>query len=416
MRTLVRAGRLIGPAGSLPPGSSLLLEDERIEALLDPSESEGIQADRLLDFSAWTVLPGLVDAHVHLAMGAGSSHEAVWRQIRRDTVEGLLPFRVARNACAAMRAGLTTVRDLGDRDGVTLGLRRAARAGLAEAPDLVLAGSPITSPGGHLCNIGIIARGVKAVQVAVEQLVTAGVDQIKVIASGGNMTPGSNPLLPQFDAQELAALVNAAHAAGKRVAAHALCATAIRLAVQAGADTIEHGLWQDERGEDAFDPVLAEQMARSGVAVVMTLSGYLRRDLPGPNDKPGEAEAKQQRLAHFWAPYARLRKAGVRVVAASDAGVRFTPISHPARMLKLLVYGFRLPLREALAMLTVEAAAAIGLTDRGALVGGQRADLVAVEGDLLADPSVLRQVRAVLLAGRLVHMVGGQDATSDGED
>jgi imidazolonepropionase-like amidohydrolase len=276
-----------------------------------------------------------------------------------------------------------------------VGLRQAVRRNLLAAPDLLLAGPPITVPGGHLHRIGLVARGVDQARAAVHTALGHGIDVVKIMASGGIMTPESDSLRPQFALDELRAMVDVAHAAGTPVAAHALSVAAMRVAVEAGVDTIEHGRWIGPDGQPEWDPSLAERMARQEIAVTFTLGGYLRRDLPR-----NVGDAVPTTLTAFWEPYARLRAAGVHVIAASGAGVRLTPIDDPAGMLELLVNGFGVRSVEALDLLTRHPADALGLPDRGRLERGARADVIALDGDPRQDPSALRRVRLVVQDGR----------------
>jgi len=399
VRSLIRCSRILGTRSETLPGSGLLVEDDRILAVLRPAEVRSASADQVLDLEDATLLAGLIDAHVHLSMSAGPTHDAVWSDLRADAADGVLAYRAAANAAAALQAGITTVRDLGDHQLVSLGLRRAERRGLAKTPNLLLAGAPITTPGGHLHPIGLVVRGVDQVRSAVRRLAEAGVDWIKVMASGGNMTAESDGLHPQFVAEELRALVEEAHELGKKVAAHALCTHAIRLAVEAGVDTLEHGLLRSADGQMEWNQAIVEQMAERGISVTATLGGYLRALM---HDHAASTSVRSE-LAAFWDPYQRLRAAGVRVIAASDAGVRLTPIGDPAGMLRLLCYGFDLSFPDALAMLTTEPALALGLADRGWLGPCARADVLAVRGELEGDARRLADVEMVMLGGRIVR-------------
>jgi imidazolonepropionase-like amidohydrolase len=403
VRILLRGGRVLGVHPQVPPGSGLLVDCDRILAILPPAEVASASADQVLDLEETTLLPGLIDAHVHLSMSAGRTHAAVWSDLETDTAQGALPFRVAGNAASALRAGITTIRDLGDHRLVSLALRQAAQRGLTESPSLLLAGAPLTTPGGHLHAIGAVARGVDQVRAAVRRLAHAGVDWIKVMASGGNMTPDSDSLHPQFTAAEMHAVVDEAHAAGKLVAAHALCTEAIRIAVKGGVDTIEHALWRSGDGRHDWDESTVELMAERGVTVTATLGGYLRNLLLAEHSSTDERAAHAATLDDFWAPYRRLRAAGVRVIAASDAGVRLTPIDDPAGMLQLLTDGFGLRLPEALELLTAEPALALRLPDRGWLGAGARADVLAVAGDLECDSRHLANVQMVMSGGQILR-------------
>lgn len=387
MKTLIRAA---GLTGRLHGMCALMVEGTRIVAVLNARDAESASADKYVDLPEVTLAPGLIDAHVHLSMNAAPSHADVWKGLEDEARLGTLSNRVTSSAEAALRAGITTVRDLGDVAAITLQVRAHRTVTM---PKLLLAGPPITSPGGHLDQIGLVARGPEQVRDAAQSLVRQGVDVVKVMASGGNMTTHSDGLRPQFSVDELRAIVEVAHEAGIPVTAHALCVEAIRVAVEAGIDSIEHATMRGADGLDDWDHRLVERMARQGVWVTVTLGGYLRELPPAHPD-----------LGRFWAPFARLRAAGVRVVAASDAGVRLTPIDAPAGMLSLLIDGFRLPGQDALDLLTREPADALGLQDRGRLEPCSTADVIGLDGDPTMDATALRRVRLAVRAGELVWL------------
>ncbi len=366
---------------------------------------------RVLDYGAATLLPGLIDSHVHLAFDAGPDHSSVRAVLEREEQRGLLPARALRNAQLALAAGVTTVRDCGARGLVALRLRDAIAEGLATGPRVLACGMPITTTGGHLHYCGLRADSESDVRKAVRGLVQAGVDAIKIVASGGQMTAGSNPLQPQYPRQVLAAAAEEAHRLGKRLVAHALNAASIRDCFEAGVDTIDHATWSRPDGSIGFDDALGRQLAESSTTVGLTGSGILRQLLP---DLGGDGlEELHERLR----PHRQLLEMGARVVVHSDAGVRFTPCDAFVLSLRVMEAGLDAPRMAVLQAATARAAEAVGLAHEiGTLEVGKRADLVVLDGNPLDDLGYLRNVRCVLRDGRVVvdagaiALVGAADA------
>jgi len=296
---------------------------------------------------------------------------------------------------------VTTVRDLGDRHYRTLAARE-----LPGLPRVVTAGPPITEPGGHCHYLGGEASGVEGVRRAVDEHVERGVDVIKVMASGGMLTTGSDAFGVQFSDEELRAVVEAAHRAGLQVLAHAHSLAGIRHAVTAGVDGIEHLTGLAPEGLALPDEVI-ELVAAAGVQVCPTAGADPDKVPPPELMSPGLREALERmgldfptlratRLGHF----ARLRSHGVKVVSGTDAGIS------PAKahggvgfaVLDLVAAGY--PVAEALATATSGAAESCGLgAVTGSLVAGSAADLLVVDGDLSTDPRALLRPVEVMVRG-----------------
>lgn len=339
------------------------------------------------DLPGCTALPGLVDTHVHLVLDA--TDDPVAGLDRRDD-EALHEAMVAAGR-RALAAGITTVRDLGDRDYATLSLRDRL-----DLPRLVLAGPPVTTPSGH-CHFlgGATPPDVAGVERAVAERAERGVDVVKVMASGGTLTPGTRQETSQFSPTVLRALVAAAHRHGLPVTAHAHGTASVAEALDAGADGLEHVTFWAADGVDAPDALL-EGLARSEVPIGATL-GY---DPPG--DHSALPQGLRDRLPTIHANLARLRAAGGRVVVGTDAGV--AAVKHhgvlPFAACQLAEMGAT-PL-EVLETLTRGAARACHLADVGHLSPGAAADVLVVRGDPLADLARLRDVELVVRAGRVV--------------
>jgi imidazolonepropionase-like amidohydrolase len=341
------------------------------------------------DLTGCSLLPGLIDTHVHLALVGNSADEQI--ALVRSASEDELLAGMRLHAEEALRAGQTTIRDCGSPGGTALGARRACESGEWLGPRLLVAGRPITTATGHCHWMGLVAQDSDEVRAAVRELVDEGVDFIKVMATGGMMTPGSDPYRPQYSQVELDALVTEAHRLSRRVAAHVLCAAGLRLALNAGVDTIEHGWTITGRRQD-IDDELALRMARDGAIGSVTAHHALRTLL-----RDGEVGELRSRLAG----HRRFRERGVRLVVHSDAGTPGTAFGAFAESVEVYRVGLETSLSEAIAAATSTAAAALGIeSEIGAVKPGLRADLLAVEGDLREDPLGLRRVRRVIRDGR----------------
>jgi imidazolonepropionase-like amidohydrolase len=344
---------------------------------------------RIHDLEGCSLLPGLIDTHVHLALAGNSAAEQI-AFVRSASEEELLA-RMRLHAEEALRAGQTTLRECGAPGGTALVARRACESGEWLGPRLLVAGRPITTRTGHCHWMGLVAEGSDEVRAAVRELVDEGVDFVKVMATGGMMTPGSDPYRPQYSQVELDALVREAHRFSRRVAAHVLCAAGFRLALNAGVDTIEHGWTITGRRQD-IDDELALRMVRDGAIGSVTAHHALRMLL-----RDGDVGELRNRLAG----HGRFRQRGVRLVVHSDAGTPGTAFGAFAESVEVYRVGIGTSLSEAIAAATSTAAVALGIeSETGAVEPGLRADLLAVEGDLREDPLALRRVRRVIRGGR----------------
>ncbi|HKC08011.1 MAG TPA: amidohydrolase family protein [Methylomirabilota bacterium] len=389
--TLVLSGaRIIDGTGAEPVrGRSVVVEGGVITAVVDDARAPRGNG---LDLAGYTLLPGLINCHVHLCFGAEADPV---RPLREEPL-ALTAIKALLRARETARAGVTTVRDLGGREYVEIAARRAIQEGLIDGPRILAAGRPVCMTGGHGHWLGREADGPDDARKAVREQLKAGADVIKIIATGGVMTPGVEPGSPQMTLEEMRAAIEEARKAGRRTAAHAMAATGISEAIDAGITSIEHGVFLTEE--------IVAHMRRDGTFLVPTLNapiaiaaGGLAAGIPQFMVRKSEqvvpAHVASFQLAH---------RAGVRIAAGADSG---TPLNFHGSLLPELTlmvkYGMT-PL-EAIRSATVTAADCLGLGEvTGRVAPGCAADLIAVAGDPAERIEALADLKLVLVNGRAV--------------
>ncbi|QGN58800.1 amidohydrolase family protein [Nostocoides sp. HKS02] len=402
----IRGGTVLtGDGGGALTDSAIGLRDGLIEHVIPWIDLDGELRADAIDLSEYTIAPGFIDAHVHLLFTCESDHEVTRTTFQRSSTAELA-LTGARNAVECLLGGITTVRDLGDTRLVVLALRDAIAAGTLPGPRVQSAGAPLTTTGGHLHWCGNTADSVDEVRKVVRALCTAGVDVLKIMASGGNMTRESNVRDPQFSLEELTVAVTEAHRFGRRVAAHSLNAESIRRSVQAGVDTLEHCLWRDREGLPLPTETLVELLRGSTTSVTVTLAGIQRALLPDADPTDVEraaalAASPTGGLSSDFGWVKALMDAGVNVALASDAGVRFTPFRRFHETVRCGIEGFGVTPSQAVGMATHNAAKSLGISDQvGLIAPGLRGDLVVLEGTDVSQS--LGAVHQVYRDGRLV--------------
>ena len=406
-RWAVRAARAFDGERFLPGGATVLVEGDRVvgveAAAFRPADDVPVTE------VPGTLLPGLVDCHVHLvSSGAfpGTPGSLEWAGTAAaaavdEVITGSLRAQVA--------AGVTSVRDLGDVAYRVLDHRGREAEGL---PRVVAAGPPITIPLGHCWFLGgdVDPDEPGALRRAVAERAGRGVDLVKVMASGGFLTPGSDQLGAQFDVVPLRRMVEAAHAAGLRVVAHAHSVIGAEVALDAGVDGLEHFTCMAEGSVEPPAGLLA-RVATAGVTVCPTLGNDLSRFPPVSAMPPHVLEMlerlgitdRDEHFARMAARSVRLRDHGIRVVSGLDAGAMpAKPHGHLWRSIAELVRG-GWPVDEALATATSVAAEDCGV-DAGRLAAGRLADLLVVDGDVAADVTARARPTAVWVGGVAVDL------------
>jgi imidazolonepropionase-like amidohydrolase len=389
----VLAADLVLPGGDQQavPDGAVLVDGEKITDVGPRADVVGRAPDGtpVVDLGAATILPGLIDGHVHLVFDASEAPLAAF--LAADD-NGLLPAMAGR-AARLLDAGVTTARDLGDRNGLVRRIRDAIDAGDIPGPRLVTAGTPLTVTGGHCWFLGGEADGVDAIRAAVRRNLRDGADLTKVMVTGGTMTTsGPRPHQVQFTAGELAAVIEESARFGRPVAAHVHGTDGIEAALVAGANTLEHCSFASSvPRQPARKYELIDRMAEAGVFVSPTFSITLDSLVLGRGEEIMEP---------YFDLVRREYEAGVRLVAGTDAGVHLATFEGYAEGL-LWYERAGLPARAVLKMATTEAAEALGVADRtGRIAAGLDADLLVVPGDPRQDLKVLRDPLLVMARGR----------------
>ncbi|HJQ01820.1 MAG TPA: amidohydrolase family protein [Jatrophihabitans sp.] len=368
----------------------VLVDRTRVAALVERSQ---LPADcQVIDFGDATLLPGLIDTHSHLCFDASAA-----------PVESLqacsdleLAERIDRQSQRALAAGITAIRDLGDRGFATVAAARSRSASARSRPSLVCAGPPITTVAGHCHFLGGAVADSDSLPQLVRRWASRGVDVLKVMVTGGTLTPGSSPLDLQFTERQLRMLVQLAHVHGLPVTAHAHAAAGIKAAVQAGVDGLEHAKFWDQGGL-VPDWQVIDLIAERGIAVCPTMGA-----LPGAPPPPPAVAARTERARQL---VGELAARGVVLVAGSDAGISLAKphdvLPHSILEMAQCGMGNLAALRSA----TSIAAAVCGLPEQGRLRPGAEANVLVVDGDPLVNLSTLLRPRAVYRAGSPIRPV-----------
>jgi len=395
MLTLLNA-RLIDGTGAPPRNvAAIKMDAGRITAMDDgPQTTDDSQGAETRDLEGATVIPGLINAHMHILMDAGADpvtslhREGLAKAVIRGAVEGK----------RLIEAGITTARDLGGYEWVELALRDAFASGELRGPRLICAGKLITMTGGHGHDVGLESDGPDEVRKSARLNLKRGADCLKFMATGGVLTPGVEPGASQLGEEEMRAGIEEAHKVGKRTATHAQGTEGIKAALRAGIDTVEHGIFLDKEAID--------MMLERGVVFVPTLAAPYRiveageaRGVPRFAVEKSLRVMDAHRRSFEWA-----LSAGVTIAAGNDGGTPFNPSHDLVTELRLMIeYGMD-PLA-AIRAATYGSAMALGLVEEtGTIQVGKWADLVVLEkgADPLQDITALGKVRMVLKQGKVL--------------
>lgn len=401
--TYIHAGALWDGTGqSLQQNMTIVVRDGLIDSVVSGFSQPGAQ-DTLLDLSERTVLPGLIDLHVHIE--SETSPNATLNRFTKNPAD--IAFDSTRNARRTLMAGFTTIRELGG-SGVNIALRNAISQGTVDGPRIITVGKSLATTGGHADPTngwradlmgepgpgqGVINSATDA-REAVRQQYKNGADHIKITATGGVLSVAASGQNPQFMMDELEAVVETARDYGMHVAAHAHGKEGMLRAVKAGVHTIEHGTYMDEE--------VMQAMVEHGTWYIPTISA-------------GKFVAEQAEIEGYYHPlvvpkareigpliqdtFARAYRYGVKIAFGTDASV--FPHAQNAREFEYMVEA-GMPAHEALLSATSVAASVLGLQDQiGSIEAGKSADIIAVDGNPLTDIRVMQNVRFVMKQGRV---------------
>ena len=396
---VIRAGRLLDVrTGKTLSNQTILIRGGKIVSVGSDAQVPAAAQAEIVDLSNATVLPGLIDAHTHITFDPNFGYSSLAISVPREALIG------ARNARVTLEAGFTTVRNVGASGFSDVALRDAINAGDVPGPRMLVSGPALSITGGHCDNNLLpfdyhaqnegVADGVEAVQHKTREIIKYGADLIKICATGGVLSKGDDPNAAQFTLEEMKAIVADAHRLGRKVAAHAHGAQGVIWASEAGVDSVEHGhLMNDEA---------IATLKKNGTYLVPTL--YLmdwQRENAAQANLPDFAKRKMELVSETGKMNAKKAfAAGVKIGFGTDAAVY--PHGLNAHEFAVYVKLGMTPL-QAIQTATINDADLLGWSDKvGTIEPGKWADIVAVEGDPLADVTTLERVKFVMKGGEVV--------------
>ena len=402
--TVIHAGLLINGESSVPsPEMSIVIEGSKIQAI-ETGYITPDSEDEFIDLSGYTVLPGLMDMHVHLS----SEYSKNSYQERISLNAGDYAIRAVSNAEKTLMAGFTSVRNLGDSGGVSISLRNAINKGIVIGPRIFSSGTTIASSGGHGDSTNSLNQSLTSDPGPAEGIVNSvndaskavrfrykeGADLIKITATGGVLSNAKNSQNPQLTEEEITQIVNMAKDYGFKVAAHAHGSEGIKRAVRAGVHSIEHGTLMDDEG--------MRLMREKGTYYVPTIIAglWVAEKAQDPDFFPELVRPKAAEIGpQIKGTFGKAYQAGVKIAYGTDTGV--SAHGNNATEFKHMVEAGMPPMK-AIQSATVEAAKLLGEYEQfGSLAEGKIADIIAVNGNPVEDITILEEVDFVMKSGRV---------------
>ena len=373
MATLFAGGLVFDGMGRVLDDHGLLVEDDRIVRLAPAAEFDGFVGDRV-DTAGGTVLPGLIDCHVHLCYGGEGNPWAAMMGLR----DSQITLKALDNAQASLRGGITAVRDCGGKDYLEFAVRDACNQGHQLGPTIRASGKVICMTGGHGNRMGRVADGADEVVKAVREQIHAGSDLIKIMATGGVMTPGVNPEDAHYTAEEMAAGIHEGHRFHRTCASHAQGSEGILNAVRGGIDSIEHGIFMTEE--------CVREMTERGTYLVPTLAAIKNILANKDQGVPAYAVEKCERVVVDHIRSVRMfYEAGGKIAMGTDAGTPYNHHGVNALELEYMVTEAGISSTDSLIFSTRNGDDLMRLEDSGTLADGKMADMLVVDGNPVED-------------------------------
>ena len=372
MTTLFTGGLLYDGGSEIVEGQGVLIEDGKVTKVAPAGEFDGFDGETI-ETAGGTLMPGLFDCHVHLCLGAEGDPGTAADKL----LPGQLTMKALERAQVTLAGGITAIRDCGGKDYLEFAVRDAVNAGTQMGPTIRASGRVICMTGGHGNRNGRVADGIDEVIQAVREQIHAGSDLIKIMATGGVMTPGVNPEDAHYTAEEMAAGIAEGRRFSRRSASHAQGRDGILNAVRGGITSIEHGIFMDE--------TCVNEMLAQGTYLVPTVAA-LRNILDNKdNGIPAYAVEKTERVAeHHRRSIQMYYKAGGNIAMGTDAGTPFNKHGENTMELEFMADLGIKPI-DALRFGTSSSADLVGLEDQGRVAEGMAADFLIVDGNPAED-------------------------------
>ena len=402
MKYIIQSDRLIDGSGSIPAqNGAIVIENDKISKIC--ATSELTEADKnqaeILSVPGGSILPGFIEMHSHIHC---SSQTDAYEHITTESNETFL-LRGTQAVRSALSSGVTTMRDLGSRNEVVFPLREGITNGIIPGPRLLVAGTPITTTGGHCNMFGTEANTSEEVVKAIRQQFKLGADCIKIMSTGGGFTPGTNVRAPQYSTDILKKAVNDAERLGLKVAAHCHAAEGVKNCVEAGIHNLIHCSWLASNPSELYDydRDVADQIAEKGIYVDPTLALSHLNKLRGKAIRPDsgamrDPEKRFEILRDMW-------DRGVKFVTGMDSGMTNAHFDDFAYIPEVMVNNMYISPLEAITCATKTSAECLGMEDEiGTLEAGKSADVIVVNGNPLEDITKLHDVNTIISQGTLV--------------